>query len=107
MTTIKATCAHGCGEVALTPHDVTLQIVSNAPALSRYEFTCPQCTGLVVRPVDEFVVDLLRTAPVREVLTPLPAEALEAKSGYALSHDDLLDFALALGRCDTLAALAN
>ena len=37
----------------------------------------------------------------------VPAEALELKSGPALTYDDLLDFALQLTGSDLLAALAT
>ena len=42
MTTIKASCPT-CGEVELTPADVSLMVCSHAP-LSYYAFCCPTCS---------------------------------------------------------------
>ena len=104
MTTIKASCP-GCGEVELTSSDVTLMVCSHAPQ-SYYTFTCPSCSDEVRKPADDHVVSLLMSGGVRAEVWELPAEALEAKSGPALTYDDLLDFALQLSNADDVAGLA-
>ncbi len=104
MTTIKASCP-ACGEVELTSKDVTLMVCSYAPQ-SYYTFTCPKCADQVRKPADDHVVSLLMSGGVRAEVWELPAEALEAKAGPALTYDDLLDFALQLGSCDLVAAAA-
>lgn len=104
MTTIKASCP-SCGGVELTPADVSLMVCSHAD-LSYYCFTCPQCTDEVRKPADDHVVSLLISGGVPAQVWDLPAEVLEAKSGPALTYDDLLDFALHLGTSDHLAAIA-
>jgi predicted RNA-binding Zn-ribbon protein involved in translation (DUF1610 family) len=104
VTTIKASCP-ACGEVELTSSDVTLMVCSHAPQ-SYYTFTCPKCSDEVRKPADDHVVSLLMSGGVRAEVWELPAEALEAKSGPALTYDDLLDFALHLGSSDLLAAAA-
>jgi hypothetical protein len=101
MTTIKASCPT-CGEVELTPADVSLMVCSHAP-LSYYAFTCATCNEEVRKPADDHVVSLLVSGGVPAQVWELPAEALETKTGPVLSYDDLLDFALALGSTDFLA----
>lgn len=104
MTTIKASCPT-CGGIELTPDDVALMVCSDA-ALSYYCFTCPSCADMIRKPADDHVVSLLISGGVPAQVWELPAEALEAKTGAALTYDDLLDFALQLGVSDHLAAIA-
>ena len=104
MTTIKASCP-ACGEVELTSEDVTLMVCNHAPQ-SYYTFSCPKCSDEVRKPADDHVVSLLMSGGVRAQVWELPAEALEAKAGPALTYDDLLDFALQLASCDSVAAAA-
>ncbi len=105
MTTIKASCPT-CGEVELTSKDIALRVCNHAP-LSYYAFTCPKCRDEVRKPADDHIVSLLMSGGVRPQMWEVPAEALEAKSGPALTYDDLLDFVLQLGRADFLAAAAT
>ena len=105
MTTIKATCPT-CGEVELTQADILLMVCSQ-PALSYYAFDCPTCAQEVRKPADDHVVTLLMSGGVKPTVWEVPAEALELKSGPALTYDDLLDFALQLTGSDLLAALAT
>ena len=105
MTTIKASCPT-CGEVELTPADVSLMVCSHAP-LSYYAFTCLTCLDEVRKPADDHVVALLVSGGIRPVVWELPGEALEVKKGARLSYDDLLDFALHLGSTDLLAEAAG
>ena len=105
MTTIKASCPT-CGEVELTPNDVSL-MVCNHSAHSYYAFTCPTCTVVVHKPADDHIVSLLVSGGVPATVWDLPGEALEAHDGPRLSYDDLLDFALHLGQTDLLAGLAG
>jgi endogenous inhibitor of DNA gyrase (YacG/DUF329 family) len=104
MTTIKASCPT-CGEVELTPADVSLMVCSHAP-LSYYAFTCPTCTDEVRKPADDHVVSLLVSGGVPATVWEVPAEALEPRSGGPLTYDDLLDFALQLAGTDLLAPVA-
>jgi hypothetical protein len=105
MTTIKASCPT-CGEVELTPADLSLMVCSHAP-LSYYAFSCPSCLDEVRKPADDHVVSLLISGGVPASVWDLPGEALEVKSGPRLDYDDLLDFALQLGTTDLLAAAAG
>ncbi len=101
MTLIKASCP-ACGEVELTPADVSLMVCSHAP-LSYYAFTCHRCDQEVRKPADDHVVSLLVSGGVPATVWDIPGEALEVHEGPALSYDDLLDFALGLGATDLLA----
>ncbi len=105
MTTIKASCPT-CGEVELTPADVSLMVCSRA-ALSYYAFHCPTCTVEVRKPADDHVVSLLVSGGVPACVWDLPGEALELHDGPRLTYDDLLDFALQLGDTDLLAVAAG
>ena len=105
MTTIKASCPD-CGEVELTPPDVTLMVCSTAP-LSYYAFDCPKCAHEVRKPADDHVVSLLVSGGVPAQAWDVPAEALEPRTGPVLTYDDLLDFALLLARTDELAVAAD
>jgi predicted RNA-binding Zn-ribbon protein involved in translation (DUF1610 family) len=104
MTTIKASCPT-CGEVELTPADVSLVVCSHAP-LSYYSFACPGCTEQVRKPADDHVVSLLVSGGVPATVWEVPAEALEPRTGPALTYDDLLDLAIFLNGTDLLAPLA-
>ena len=105
MTTIKASCPT-CGEVELTPGDVSLMVCSHAP-LSYYAFGCPTCHDEVRKPADDHIVSLLVSGGVPAKVWDVPGEALEPKDGPTLSYDDLLDFALHLGTTDLLSAAAG
>ncbi|MCU0265531.1 MAG: hypothetical protein MUC45_05335 [Actinomycetia bacterium] len=102
MTTIRATCPT-CGDVELKPSDLRLVVCSRAE-WSTYAFDCPACADEVKKPADEEVVALLVSGGVQAQTWHIPAEALEAHPGPALTYDDLLDFALWLDEHDALAA---
>ncbi|HVM28162.1 MAG TPA: hypothetical protein VM433_10910 [Mycobacteriales bacterium] len=104
MTTIKASCP-GCGEVELTPADVSLMVCSHA-RLSYYAFTCPGCADEVRKPADDHVVSLLVSGGVPATVWDVPAEAIEPRTGPALTYDDLLDLGLQLASTDLLAPAA-
>jgi len=104
MTTIKASCPT-CGEVELTPADVSLMVCSHAP-LSYYAFCCPTCSEEVRKPADDHVVSLLVSGGVPATVWDVPAEVLEPRTGPALTYDDLLDLALQLEAHDLLAPVA-
>jgi hypothetical protein len=103
MTTIKASCP-SCGDVDLTPAQLRL-VVANVPERSFYSFQCTRCRDEVRKPADEEIVALLVSGGVRAERWQIPAEALESRGGPAISYDDVLDFALAMTRVDSLAAV--
>src|SRR5476649_2501175 len=105
MTTIKATCPT-CGEVELTADDLTLMVCSQA-ALSYYAFRCPRCIEEIRKPADDHVISLLISGGVHATNWNVPAEALEAHVGPAITYDDLLSFALEVDRYNYLAPIAN
>ncbi len=104
MTTIKASCPT-CGEVELTPADLSLMVCSHAP-LSYYAFCCPDCQDEIRKPADDHVVSLLISGGVPSTVWDLPGEALEVKAGARLGYDDLLDFCLWLESADLVSAAA-
>jgi predicted RNA-binding Zn-ribbon protein involved in translation (DUF1610 family) len=112
VTRIRASCP-SCGEVDLTPPDVTLRIVRSTDGLvgdgSNYRFSCPDCEEVVTKPADERIAQLLTTggvpvedgeptddeAALIEALKPHHPELPAPGRGF--TPDDLLDFHLLLG----------
>ena len=96
MTTVRATCDE-CGDVELEIEHLTVRVCTDGlpPA---YLFNCPDCTLPVSTPTHEAVVDLLVSSGARLEVWSLPAEMFESHEGPVVSHDDVLDFHLALQR---------
>ncbi len=67
MTTIRTTCGR-CGDVELTPNDLSLELSPNSGTGS-YLFDCPFCGEVERRPASQRVVSiLLATGVVYEVV---------------------------------------
>ena len=96
-----------CGLVELT-RDQAWVVLASEPSLSHYAFTCPQCATCVRHHADDVIIEVLAPLLAVEVLD-VPAEALEVRTGPALTTDDLLDFCLALdaAQCVTAAQPAT
>lgn len=90
MTTIKATCPL-CGEVSLTAEDILLRL-GVASRDNTYGFDCPDCGEFVEKPADERVIKLLLSGGVMPVMSGVPAEAKETRSGPPIDYDDILAF---------------
>ena len=103
MTTIKTSCPV-CGDVELSPAQMRLVVCSKSD-WSYYSFRCSTCRDEIRKPADDEVVSLLVSGGVRAERWVIPAEAMEEHSGYAITYDDVLDFALNLDRVDLLAAM--
>ena len=93
-----------CGDVDLSAPQVR---VVTAPELgwSTYNFTCPSCQDAVEKSADDATVDLLRSAGVRVERMHVPAEALEFRTGPAITYDDILDAVLLLESTEDLMGL--
>lgn len=86
-TTIKAHCPM-CGEVELTPGEVSLHADAEAGPDSYYAFTCPDCALRIHKRADERVVRMLESAGVAR----LGEERVAVRaSGPPFTYDDLLD----------------
>jgi hypothetical protein len=90
MAMIRATCSD-CGDVELTTSDVSVRVCTHDDS-GTYNFRCPSCHMTVVKPAEARVVELLVASGVTLITWDLPAELSEARTGPAISHDDLLDF---------------
>ncbi len=90
-----------CGLVELE-RDQAWLVIASEPSLSHYAFACPGCEHVVRHHADDDIVDVLVPLLAVETLD-VPAEALEVRSGPALTTDDLLDFCLALDALDAVA----
>lgn len=84
--TIATTCPC-CGDLTLTPAQVTL-LPATPGQDTRYAFTCPLCRERYVRPLPQMFAARMRSIGVRE--ERIPAEALEAHNGPPLTLDDLI-----------------
>ncbi len=67
MTTIKTTCSR-CGDIHLTPDDVSLQLRPGGRE-GDYHFTCPTCTAHQSRPANSRVVSVLLATGVQFAVT--------------------------------------
>lgn len=102
MSTIKTSCPI-CGDVERRPPDLTLHLYENAPERSYYAFKCPRCQDLVAKGADTEVCQLLLSTEgegLRIRRVKIPREALEEHIGWAITNDDVLDFALDLRDLD-------
>lgn len=101
---VRATCPN-CGDVELTVNDVQVQLCVTT-TMSTYSFLCPACGILVNKEANDSVVESLTSAGSRLVAWSMPAELYEPKIGPAISHDDLLEFHMALEKDDWRGELA-
>lgn len=99
-----ATCPN-CGDVEMTVNDVQVQLCVTT-AQSTYSFPCPVCALIVNKQANDTVVESLTSAGAQLVAWSLPAELDEPKSGPRISHDDLLEFHMALENDDWQSELA-
>ncbi|HEY7565559.1 MAG TPA: hypothetical protein VIA81_11600 [Acidimicrobiia bacterium] len=84
MTTIKTTCSW-CGDVQLTPADLSLELTPSQDEGS-YRFVCPTCATVQRRPANARVVSvLLATGVSYEVINPDP-----------ITEEEIVAFAAAL-----------
>ena len=78
MTTIRTTCER-CGDVELTPSDLSLEL-SPKTGVGSYLFDCPYCGELERRPASQRVVSiLLATGVVYEVVEPSEGPITESE----------------------------
>ncbi len=64
--------------------------------VATYSFRCPECKLMVNKEANDAVVESLSSAGARMVAWTLPAELDEPKVGPRITHDDLLEFHMAL-----------
>jgi predicted RNA-binding Zn-ribbon protein involved in translation (DUF1610 family) len=86
-----------CGDVELSADQLWLVLPTAGDA--HYDFYCLECGELVRHTVGPAAVAFLAPLIAVEEME-VPAEALEPRSGPALTMDDVLDFANDLGRDD-------
>lgn len=78
MTTIRTTCSR-CGDVELTPKDLTLEL-SPSSGSGTYSFDCPFCDRTERRPATHRVVSILLATGVAYEVTdeePITEEEIE------------------------------
>jgi hypothetical protein len=101
---VRATCPT-CGDIELTVDQVQVQVCVTTGS-STYSFLCPACAFIVNKEANDSVVESLTSAGSRLVAWALPAELGEPKVGPRITHDDLLEFHLALESADWQTELA-
>lgn len=94
LVTVKVACPV-CGPIALQPRAVLVRTWSGPSSrLNRYEWACPKCKDLVVKPAPPDVVELLVDAgvPVQHVEVPDECDDPHRSSALPpLTEDDVLD----------------
>lgn len=109
VVVVKTWCPT-CGEQDLPANGIRLRTFRPyCTGRDFYEFNCPECSELIQRPADRYVVRALRTGRVPETKVNLPAEMLDTKRADTrqLTRDDILDFALQLQSTDFLIDTAG
>lgn len=101
---VRATCPT-CGDIELTVDQVQVQLCVST-GLSTYSFLCPACAFIVNKEANDSVVESLTSAGSQLVAWTLPAELDEPKVGPKITHDDLLEFHMALEGGDWREELA-
>ena len=64
--------------------------------VATYSFRCPTCSMVVNKAANDAIVESLSSAGARVLAWTLPAELAEPKVGPRITHDDLLEFHMAL-----------
>jgi hypothetical protein len=105
MAVIRATCQE-CGDVEMTTSDVWVRICDDDNT-GTYAFRCPSCTGVVVKPAEPHVIDLLVASGVAWTTWRMPAELHEQHVGAPITHDDLLEFHQMLESSDWFSKLED
>jgi hypothetical protein len=89
MTTIRTTCRR-CGDVELTPEDLSLELVPSSGE-GTYRFDCPVCGVTRRRPASHRVVSiLLATGVVYDVVD----------EGFPITEDEIEEFRRLIDRDD-------
>lgn len=99
MTTVRAHC-DDCGDLSTPIAFITVRICRDIP-LTHYTLTCPRCAMPIARQCELTMAELLIRSGAESLVWSFPAELAEAHAGPPISHDDVLDFALALGATPT------
>ncbi|HEU4354857.1 MAG TPA: hypothetical protein VFT27_04640 [Actinomycetota bacterium] len=112
MTAIRIKCPT-CGEVDLTPEEMSLFMAPSGERLS-YSFTCPECSLEVDRPASRKTAALLIAAGVETIPLPMddePTLPSEDRSpnpdAPPLTLDDLIELHFLLQDDDALAELVH
>jgi hypothetical protein len=104
-TVVRVSCAD-CGDLTLRPKDLRL-FTTPCAYECRYAFTCPCCSAWISKSAAPYMVQALRQAGVPEQRARVPREVFEPHRGPAISMDEVLDFALELGRVDDVVRFAG
>lgn len=91
---VRATCP-SCDDVVVPRDKIQVRVCADDRS-SSYHFTCPTCGLIVVKQAEERIVQLLVAGGVRVDVWHLPDELFEDHSGDPISHDEVIDFHVAL-----------
>jgi hypothetical protein len=96
MALISATCSD-CGDVELRSRGIRVRTCTDTDE-STYLFRCPVCRMIEVRPAAPHVVDVLLAAGCIGETWSLPSELNDPRrsDSSSITHDDVLDFHIAL-----------
>ncbi len=96
MALISATCSD-CGDVELRSRGIRVRTCTDTDE-STYLFRCPVCRMIEVRPAAPHVVDVLLAAGCIGETWSLPSALNDPRrsDSSSITHDDVLDFHIAL-----------
>lgn len=96
MALILTTCGD-CGDVELQSRCIRIRTCSDTNE-STYLFRCPVCRMIEVRSASPHVVDVLLAAGCNREVWRLPSELNDPRrsDSSSITHDDVLDFHIAL-----------
>ena len=77
-------------------------VAARSPREGLFEFRCPSCDRLNIRPLAQADISTLVEVGVSPSRGPAPFELLEEHEGPPITWDDLIDFHDAVARVDTV-----
>lgn len=91
MALIRANC-NECGDVELRSRDILVRTCLDT-YVSEYNFKCPVCRMVEVKPANDQIVDILTAAGCRVESWSMPKELTERDnvSGPIITVDDIID----------------
>jgi predicted RNA-binding Zn-ribbon protein involved in translation (DUF1610 family) len=95
---VRATCPT-CGDVVVPRGAMKIRVCAEDRSAA-YGFRCPLCSESVVKAAEDRIVQLLVAGGVEVEVWHLPDEMYEEHAGAAITHDDVLDFHMAMRKDD-------
>lgn len=107
MALVTATCTD-CGRIELRSRDIRLRCCQESGEMT-FLFRCPVCRMMEVQSAEQTVADTLIAVGCQCEIWQLPQELYDSarRTSVTLTHDDVLDFVLALRDADTAVIIGT